>query len=197
MTALPPYVIDGNLYDALAPVQLTDVVMHNLCVPADATKLQAWLDKTFSAPSGGKVRYKLLGDKVFLSFAQIGKLWNIDGDKPIKGYTSEIDVTIWILTQREDDGLFALRWIPAYLVRRFRTGAGVGSGDLGLSQTTGPLRLQPAEPRSIGRAQLQRRGFRREPIRTRQPGALGDDVRSSPDPGHRRATPHRHRDRDP
>lgn len=115
MTGLPPYVIDGNLYDSLAAVHLQDVVMHNFCVQADQAKLQAWLDRTFAAPSGGAVRYKALTDKVFLGIAQIGKLFIPNGASPPKGYTSEIDITLWILAQREDDGLFALRWIPAYL----------------------------------------------------------------------------------
>ncbi|MFI4966596.1 MAG: hypothetical protein ACHP9T_14655 [Caulobacterales bacterium] len=115
MTTLPTYVIDGNLYDALAAVQLCDVVMHNFCVQADQAKLQAWLDKTFAGPSGGAVRYRALGDKVFLGIAEIGKLYTLDGSNASKGYTSEIDITLWILAQREDDGLFALRWIPAYL----------------------------------------------------------------------------------
>lgn len=115
MTALPPYVIDGNLYDALNTVQLCDVTMHNFCVNADNAKLQAWLDRTFAAPSGGKVRYKAMGDKIFLGIAEIGKLYTLNGGAPIKGYTSEIDITIWILAQRLDDGFFAVRWIPAYL----------------------------------------------------------------------------------
>ncbi len=115
MTQLPPYVINGNLYDALAPVQLLDVVMHNFCVPADGAKLQAWLDRTFSAPSGGAVQYAAVSDKIFFSVAQIGKLYNVYPNHPAQGYTSEIDVTLWILAHRVDDGLFALRWIPAYL----------------------------------------------------------------------------------
>ncbi len=113
--SLPPYVVNGNVYDCLNTVQLEDVVMHNFCVPADHNKIQAWLDKTFSVPSGGSVRYKALGDKIFLGIAEIGKLYTLNGDQPPKGYTSEIDITIWLLAQREDDGLFALRWIPAYL----------------------------------------------------------------------------------
>ncbi len=113
MSELPPYVVDGNLYDALAAVQLCDVVMHSFCIPADAAKVQAWLDKTFAVPSGGAVRYKALGDKVFLGFAEIGKLYTLE--TPVKGYTSEIDITIWILAQRIDQGVFSLRWIPAYL----------------------------------------------------------------------------------
>jgi hypothetical protein len=108
-------VINGNLYDALAAVQLENVVMHNFCVPADPVKIQAWLDRTFAEPSGGAVRYKALGDKVFLGVAEIGRLYTLNGDQPPKGHTSEIDFTIWLLAQREDDGLFALRWIPAYL----------------------------------------------------------------------------------
>ena len=159
MTALPPYVINGNLYDALAPVQLTDVVMHNFCVPADPVKLQAWLDRNFSAPSGGKVRYRLLGDKVFLSFAQIGKLWNIETGQPIKGYTSEIDITIWILTQREDDGLFALRWIPAYLFVDSGPALVSGREIWGFPKQLGRFDFSPQNPDPSGERSFSADGF--------------------------------------
>lgn len=115
MTGLPPYVINGNLYDALNTVQLQNVVMHTFCVKADERKLQAWLDHTFAGPSGGKIRYEAVGDKVFLGIAQIGKLFTLNGADPPMGYTSEIDITLWILARRADQGPFALRWIPAYL----------------------------------------------------------------------------------
>lgn len=111
--ALPPYVIDGNLYDALGTVQLVDVVMHNFCVDADQGRIQAWLDRTFAAPSGGAVRYEAIGGKVFLGVAEIGKLYTLVGED--KGYTSEIDVTVWILARRVGEGLGGIRWIPAYL----------------------------------------------------------------------------------
>lgn len=115
MSELPPYVINGNLYDALAPVHLEDVVMHNFCVQANAAKLQAWLDRTFSDPTGGAVRYEVMGDKVFLGIAEIGKIYTLEPGGGSRGRTSEIDITIWILARRLDDGLMAMRWIPAYL----------------------------------------------------------------------------------
>ena len=112
MSELPAYVKDGNLYDGLGPVQLDGVTMHNFCLPADGTKLQAWLDKTFLASKG--VKYRVLGDRVFLGIAEISKLYLLN-ENPSRGWTSEIDITIWILAQREGDDGFALRWIPAYL----------------------------------------------------------------------------------
>ncbi|HEY2051871.1 MAG TPA: hypothetical protein VGH03_21235 [Caulobacteraceae bacterium] len=112
MSELPAYVKDGNLYDGLGAVQLDGVNMHNFCLPADGAKLQAWLDKTFLAPKG--VKYRALGDRVFLGIAEIQKLYLLN-EHPSRGWTSEIDITIWILAQREGEGGLALRWIPAYL----------------------------------------------------------------------------------
>ena len=115
MAALPPLVITGNRIDALGPVQLQGVAMHSFCVGADRAKVQALLDKTFAAPSGGAVAYEAIGDKVFLSFAEISKLYAVDGVEKDHGVSSEIDVTIWVMARRLHDGLIALRWIPVYL----------------------------------------------------------------------------------
>ena len=114
-TSLPPYVIDGNLYDSLGPAQLDDVYMHMFCVPADKQKIQAWLDRTFSAPSGGAVSYEALGSKIFLGVAQLGHVSSLGQGGKDKGHTTEIDVTFWILARKCGDGPLAMRWIPAYL----------------------------------------------------------------------------------
>jgi hypothetical protein len=115
MAALPPLVITGNRIDALGPVQLLGVIMHSFCVAADRVKVQALLEKTFAAPSGGAVAYEAIGDKVFLSFAEISKLYAVDSVEKDHGASNEIDVTIWVMARRVHDGLIALRWIPAYL----------------------------------------------------------------------------------
>ncbi|QXQ07091.1 acetoacetate decarboxylase family protein [Sphingosinicellaceae bacterium] len=115
MAVLPPLVITGNRIDALGPVHLLNVVLHSFCLDADRGKVQALLDKTFDAPSGGQVRYEAIGDKVFLSFAEIPKLYAVDSVENGHGYSSEIDVTLWVMAHRVDGGLFAIRWIPVYL----------------------------------------------------------------------------------
>ena len=115
MTDLPPMVINGNLYEGLGNALLHDVVVHNFCVPADKAKIQAWLDRTFAEPSGGAVRYTALGAQVFLGIAEIGHLTNVDGPSAGHGWTSEIDITIWLLAHSEQDDGPGVRWIPAYL----------------------------------------------------------------------------------
>ena len=146
MSQLPTYVIDGNLYDGLGAVQLSDVVMHNFCVPADSAKLQAWLDRTFAQPSGGAVAYRVLGDRVFLSFAEIGRLALIGPGNEARGYTSEIDVTIWILAQREGLGLGGIRWIPAYLFVDSGPALVSGREVWGFPKQLGRFDFQPPRP---------------------------------------------------
>ncbi len=115
MAPLPPLVITGNRIDALGPVRLFGVILHSFCVPADHAKVQALLDKTFATPSAGAVRYEAIGDKAFLSFAEISKLYAVDSVEKDHGYSSEIDVTVWVMAQRVAEGPLALRWIPVYL----------------------------------------------------------------------------------
>lgn len=115
MTDLPPYVIDGNLYDTMAEPHLDGVIMHAFCVPADKARLQAWLDRTFNIPTDGAVRYEVMGEKVFLGVAEVDRIYTLERGGGSKGYTSEIDLAIWILARRTDDSLLTPRWIPAYL----------------------------------------------------------------------------------
>lgn len=115
MPTLPPLVITGNRIDALGPLNLYGARLHSFCVSADNAKIQALLDKTFSAPSGGAVRYEAIGDTVFLSFAEIDRIVVLDELEKNNGSSSEIDVTIWVMARRLDDGLLAMRFIPVYL----------------------------------------------------------------------------------
>lgn len=115
MPALPPLVLTGNRIDALGPLNLYGAMLHSFCVQADQEKIQALLDKTFSAPSNGAVRYEAIGDTVFLSFAEIDRIVVLDDLERNNGSSSEIDVTIWVMARRLDDGFFALRFIPVYL----------------------------------------------------------------------------------
>jgi len=115
MPTLPPLVITGNRIDALGPLNLYGAKLHSFCVPADNGKIQKLLDKTFSAPSGGAVRYEAIGDTVFLSFAEIDRIVVLDELEKNNGSSSEIDVTVWVMARRLDDGLFAMRFIPVYL----------------------------------------------------------------------------------
>jgi hypothetical protein len=142
---LPAYVIDGNLYDGLGTVQLEGVNMHNFCLAADGAKLQAWLDRTFATPSGGAVRYRALGDRVFLGIAEISKLYLIN-QTPSRGWTSEIDITLWILAQKEGDGGLALRWIPAYLFVDSGPALCTGREVWGFPKQLGRFDFSPAGP---------------------------------------------------
>ncbi|HEY1707851.1 MAG TPA: acetoacetate decarboxylase family protein [Rhizomicrobium sp.] len=111
----PPLVITGNRIDALGPLNLYGAMLHSFCVSADQGKIQSLLDKTFHAPSGGAVRYEAIGDKVFLSFAEIDRIVVLDALERDHGSSSEIDVTIWVMARRLDEEGAALRFIPVYL----------------------------------------------------------------------------------
>ncbi len=146
MTGLPPYVILGNLYLSLGAAQLSDVVMHSFCIGADKAKLQAWLDKAFATPSGGAVQYQAVGDKLFLSYAEIGQARGAGRGGGLDGYVGEIDTTIWLLARRVDDGLFALRWIPVYLFVDSGTAQATGREVWGFPKQLGKFDFTPQEP---------------------------------------------------
>lgn len=146
MTQLPPLVITGNRIDVLGPLDISGAVLHSFCIPADRAKLQALLDKTFTAPSGGAVRYEAIGSTVFLSFAEIGKCVATDPIEKDEGYSSEIDVTIWVMARRLDGELLALRWIPVYLFVDSAPAMTSGREVWGFPKQGGRFDFSPAAP---------------------------------------------------
>jgi Acetoacetate decarboxylase (ADC) len=159
MAALPPLVITGNRIDALGPVQLLGVIMRSFCVAADRTKVQALLDKTFATPSGGAVAYEAIGDKVFVSFAEISKLYAVDAVEKDHGVSSEIDVTIWVMVRRLHRGLIALRWFPAYLFVDNGPAMASGREVWGFPKQLGRFDFSPATSKRATARSFQVDGF--------------------------------------
>jgi hypothetical protein len=59
------------------------------------------------------VRYEAIGSKLFVSVAEIGRVYSLDPQDVNKGWMSEIDVTVWIMARVA--GTLAIRWIPLWL----------------------------------------------------------------------------------
>jgi hypothetical protein len=152
MAALPPLVVTGNRIDALGPVKLLGATLHSFCVPADRAKTQALLDKTFAAPSGGAVRYEMIGDKAFISVAEIAKLYAADAVEAGHGFTSEIDVTVWVIAQRTDGGALAVRWLPLYLFVDNGPAMASGREVWGFPKQLGRFTFDPPAPGGPGAA---------------------------------------------
>ena len=115
MPNYPALVQLANRITAFGPYGQIGTILHSFCVDGDNAKIQAVLDAMFAAPSGGAVRYKALGRKLFVSVAQIAKVTSLNPIDAPHGYTPEVDICIWAIGWREHDGLFALRWIPLWL----------------------------------------------------------------------------------
>lgn len=152
MAPLPPLVITGNRIDALGPVQLSGAILHSFCVPADRAKVQALLDRTFAAPSGGSVRYEMIGGQAFVSVAEIDRLAAVDPVESGHGTTSEIDVTIWVIARRVDGGALAVRWIPLYLFVDNGPAMASGREVWGFPKQLGRFAFDPTTPGRPGAA---------------------------------------------
>jgi hypothetical protein len=112
MSTAVKLVVPPGFYYGLGPVQLDNVLLRGFRVPANKAKMQAWLDLMFAGPSGGQVRYEVIGSHAFLSIAEIAKMYQTDAVDRAKGWTNEIDAFLWVPARR---GLFAYRCIPVYL----------------------------------------------------------------------------------
>jgi hypothetical protein len=107
------YIELGNRLIGHGPYLHEDVALHGFTLQGDRQKIQDLLDKMFSSPSGGKVRYTAISGKVLVSIAYIDKVGSMVEKN--HGTISEIDVTFWVLALAHEFSLDVLRWIPVYL----------------------------------------------------------------------------------
>jgi hypothetical protein len=190
-TDLPKLVINGNNCEGLGNVSLQDVVMHNFCVPADQGKIQAWLDRTFAEPSGGAVRYTAVGGQIFLGFAEIGQLTNLDGPTAGHGWTSEIDVTVWLLAHSEQADGLGLRWIPAYLFVDSGPALVTGREVWGFPKQLGRFEFEPMPKDPAAARTYRAEGWVISPMGPESPArwATMFEVRPKPETPQRRQDP--------
>jgi hypothetical protein len=109
----PPLVLTAERLTGFPPSNQTNCLLHTFCVDGDREKIQATLDNAFATPSGGAVRYEAVGSKLFLSIAEIARMFSMDPVDAPRGWMSEIDVTLWAFARKE--GTLDLRWIPLWL----------------------------------------------------------------------------------
>jgi Acetoacetate decarboxylase (ADC) len=143
MSAYPPLVITGNRIDPLGALKATGVRLTSFLVPASREKCQTMLDAMFSTPSGGKVRYRMLGSNVMLGAAEISRIHATDPVEQHEGWADEIDFGLWVPALREGDGLFAIRMIPLYLFVDVAAAMAGGREIWGFPKQTGQFDFTP------------------------------------------------------
>jgi len=143
MTSNPPFVVTGNRIDPLGPLKATGVRLTSFMVPASTAKCQTMLDAMFATPSGGRVRFRMLGNRVVLGAAEITRIFATDMLERRNGWATEIDFGLWVPAVREGDGLFAIRMIPLYLFVDVAAAMAGGREVWGFPKQTGRFDFTP------------------------------------------------------
>lgn len=137
---------------AIGPLTLQQATLHTFCVDADHARIQAALDAMFARPSGGAVRYTAVGDKMFVSIAEIARASSLAEPDAGHGWSPEIDVTLWALAHVDGGGLLALRWVPVYLFVDNAPALVSGREIYGFPKQIGRFDFAPPVPRGGARA---------------------------------------------
>ncbi|HXU99811.1 MAG TPA: hypothetical protein VG166_04875 [Caulobacteraceae bacterium] len=143
----PPLVLTPDRMTGFPPGVQDDTLMHNFCIQGDQATIQKALDARFDAPSGGRVRYEAVGSKLFVSVAEIGRIFSTDPLDSHRGWMTEIDVAVWAIARL---GL-SLRFIPLWLFVDNSVGMATGREVYGFPKQIGRFAFTPrnSEPRSF------------------------------------------------
>ncbi|WP_243041944.1 acetoacetate decarboxylase family protein [Dyella sedimenti] len=93
----PPFLYPPGsplMHPALA---LTQARMYGFWVPGQLSALQASVDATLNAGSGGRMRLVVLSPYVLLSFTAIQRAYSLWPADRAKGWGSETDIVAWVL----------------------------------------------------------------------------------------------------
>ncbi len=138
---LPTYVEHGGELSFPGPIVVEDAALNCFSIKVDSKRISALLDKTFAAPSGGKVRYVPITNYAFVVLGDMPKLYSSTVDV---GWTSEKELTIWILAgavkeNSRDNEIERLVLFPAYVVADDPYSLASGREALGFFKSWGEL----------------------------------------------------------
>jgi hypothetical protein len=100
VTQRPPYVEFGGLASAPGPLQCDDTTLYVFGLKADHAKLDALCRRVFSAPTGGAIDYRPLGDNVIVTFGVVGAIRPTLEPWHSMGAVREPQVGFWIPVAR-------------------------------------------------------------------------------------------------
>jgi uncharacterized protein with NAD-binding domain and iron-sulfur cluster len=82
---------------------------------ADRDRLAALAHRTFTAPTGGAVTVRPLGDEVLLSYADIARITSLEPAHARIGGMRELDVALWVPAEVEHAGERFVAWFIPYI----------------------------------------------------------------------------------
>lgn len=137
---LPAYVERDDDMSFPAPIVVENAVLNCFFVKVDQSSVKTLLDKTFSDPSGGAVKYVPVSNYAFVVLGDMSTLYSSAIDV---GTTSEKELTIWILAAAVDsnnnDKIDRLVLFPAYVIADDPYSLVSGRESLGFFKSWGAL----------------------------------------------------------
>jgi hypothetical protein len=79
------------------PLALTKARMYGFWVPGNCKALQASIDATLNAGSGGKMPCYVVSPYVLMTFTDIARAYSLWPDDRAKGWGREVDIVAWVL----------------------------------------------------------------------------------------------------
>jgi hypothetical protein len=104
---LPTYVEHGGEIACRHPADALDSRMYGFVVKAHRSRLAAYCERVYNAPTDGEWQWEPLSDEVLLNFVNIGKMASTDPLDQQLGGCNEKEVAIWMPIVDRVHGKFA------------------------------------------------------------------------------------------
>jgi len=94
---LPDYVDRGGRQVWRPPYMARETEVFGFVVECRREAIDRLLRRDLVEPSGGALDYRCARDRVAILFARIGRLASADHRDTLRGYVSELEVSVWCL----------------------------------------------------------------------------------------------------
>ncbi|MFE4107284.1 hypothetical protein [Almyronema epifaneia] len=95
---LPKYINRPNDQSFLQPYELKNTQLFGFVLEGSLAQLQKLCDRSLNQPADGSVHYQVAIPYVILSFQHMGRVSSLNPPDANRGFLSEKEVAIWVLT---------------------------------------------------------------------------------------------------
>jgi uncharacterized protein with NAD-binding domain and iron-sulfur cluster len=113
--SFPEYVERGGEQVLRHPFRHERALLRGFVARGDRERLASLCDRWITAPTGGAVRARPLGDRVLLTFTTIPRIASTDARDASFGACAETDVAFWFPLTLESAGAERVAWLIPYI----------------------------------------------------------------------------------
>lgn len=156
--SMPAYIARGGEQELVAPCGLYGSQFYIFVLEGNRESLQALVDRLFTAPSGGAVRYEAFSNYVAVMFTHVDRLTSSDASQ---GWAAYGDIAMWVPVIERAGIVPAFKMYPPYMIVDNSSTMATGREVYGFPKEMGWF-IEPQAPEFIGDLAVDVTGYRRD-----------------------------------